>query len=134
MTPRMATDPEEDQPGLLASLGRLIGSTVGLIQTRLELLANDLAFAHSELTRLAIAAGVVVVCLQAGILLGVIFLILAVPESARATVVGIAALVLLAAALGGALWVRRWLRTRSRFFAGTLEELRKDRDKLRGRT
>ena len=81
-----------------------------------------------------IVGATVVVCFQLGALLGVIFLILVVPPSARRLVVGIAALVVCAASIGGALWLRRWLRLRPPFFGATIEEFRKDREKLRGRT
>jgi uncharacterized membrane protein YqjE len=128
----MATDPEEDRPGLLASLGRLIGSAVGLVQTRLELLSNDIAFERSQLLRLVIVGAAAIVFLQAGILMGAIFLVLVVPESARALAVGIAAAVLLGSALGSVLWLRHSLKTRPPFFAATIGELKKDRDRLKG--
>lgn len=125
---------QDDRPmGLLASLGRLISSTVGLIETRLQLLSNDVALARFEITRLAIVAAAVVVCFQAAILMGVIFLVLVVPESARATAVGVAALALFGGAVGGALWLRHWLKNLPPFFAATLGELKKDRESLRGR-
>ncbi len=128
----MAIDTEEDRPGLLASLGRLIGSTVGLVQTRLELLSNDMAIEHSRRMRLVIVGAAAIVFLQAGLLMGAIFLVLVVPESARAMAVGMAALVLLGAAFGCALWVRHWFKTRPPFLAATIGELRKDLEKLRG--
>ena len=130
----MTSEPQEDKdrPGLLASLGRLIGSTLGLLQTRLELLSNDIAFERSQLARLAIGGAAAIVFLQAGVLMAVIFLVLVVPESARAVAVGTAALVLLGSALGCALWLRHWLKTRPPFFAATIGELKKDREKLRG--
>lgn len=124
----------DDRPGLISSLKRTISSTLGLIETRLELLSNDLALAHSDLTKLVVVVASVVLCLQLGILLGVIFLILVVPDSARALVVGIAALLVLGGSLGGALWLRHWLKTRPGFFEATIEEFKKDRERLRGRT
>jgi uncharacterized membrane protein YqjE len=125
----------DDRPlGLVSSLKRLVWSTLELIETRIELLANDFAIAHSDLAKLVIVAGSVVVSFQLGAILGVIFLILVVPESARALVVGIAALVVLAGSIGGALWLRHWLKMRAPFFGATVEEFRKDRDRLRGRT
>ena len=125
----------DDRPlGLLSSIKRLVWSALELIETRVELLSNDFALAHADLTKLVIVVAAVIVCLQLGALLGVIFLILVVPPSARPLVVGIAALVVLAASIGGALWLRRWLRMRPPFFGATIEEFRKDRARLRGRT
>ena len=121
------------RPGLLGSLGRLFSSVIGLVETRLELLSNDIAFERFQLTRIVIVAAAVIVCLQAGILMAVIFLVLVVPDSARTMAVGIAALVLLGGALVGVLSLRHWLKTRPPFLAATLGELKKDRDRLRGR-
>ena len=127
-------DERDDRPGLLSSLGRTLSSTLGLIETRLELLGNDLALAHSDLTKLVIVTASVVLSLQLGILLGVIFLVLVVPESARALVVGICSLLVLAGSVGGVLWLRHWLKTRPGFFEATIGEFKKDRERLRGRT
>ena len=127
-------DERDDRPGLLSSLGRTLSSTLGLIETRIELLGNDLALAQGDLTKLVIVTASVVLSLQLGILLAVIFLILVVPESARALVVGICSLLVIAGSFGGVLWLRHWLRTRPGFFEATIEEFKKDRERLRGRT
>jgi uncharacterized membrane protein YqjE len=127
-------DERDDRPGLLSSLGRTLSSTLGLIETRLELLGNDLALAQGDLTKLVIVTASVVLSLQLGILLGVIFLILVVPESARAFVVGICSILVIAGSFAGVLWLRHWLKTRPGFFEATIEEFKKDRERLRGRT
>jgi uncharacterized membrane protein YqjE len=129
------TRPDHDDrpPGLLSSLGRLVSTALDVVETRLELLSNDLAIANTDLTKLVIVGATVVLCVQLGALLGVIFIILVVPESARALVVGVSALVVFAGSIGGALWLRNWLRKRPPFFEATIGELRKDRDRLRGR-
>jgi uncharacterized membrane protein YqjE len=53
------------------------------------------------------------------------------PEQ-RPLAVGIAALAMLLAAGGGALWLRAWLKSRPPLFATTVAELRKDRERLKG--
>ena len=129
-------EPRDDteRPGIISSLKRTVSSTLGLIETRLELLGNDLALAHADITKLVILVASVVLCLQLGLLLGVIFLVLVVPESARALTVGIAALLVLACSIGGVLYLRRWLGSRTGFFDATIQEFKKDRDKLQGRS
>jgi uncharacterized membrane protein YqjE len=131
----MTIEPETERPaGLLASLGRLIQSVIGLIQTRLELLSTDIEAARFNLVRTAVVTVGVLICFQMAIFLGAIFVVLVVPEESRTTAVGIAALVLLFLALAGALWLRHWFKHRPPFFAATIGELRKDRERLQGKS
>jgi uncharacterized membrane protein YqjE len=117
--------------GLLGSLRQLAASVVGLVEARLELISSDIAEARARVVQLSIVVGVVVVCVQIGVLLLLISLVLAIPEEHRAAVLGIAGGVLLAGALAGALWIRHRLEMRRPFFEATLAEFEKDRDKLR---
>ena len=68
-----------------------------------------------------------------GLIFALLFVVLAVGESNRLAAIGIGALVMLLGAVGGALWMRYWLKHRPPMFATTLAELRKDRDRVRGR-
>jgi uncharacterized membrane protein YqjE len=124
-------EPEEKSLGLLGSLRHLAANVLGLVETRLELISTDIAEARARIVQLSIVVGVVVVCVQVGILLLLISLVLAIPEASRAPVVGIAGLVMIAVALVGALWIRHRLKRRHPFFEATLAEFQKDRDKLR---
>jgi uncharacterized membrane protein YqjE len=124
-------EPEEKPLGLLGSLRHLAANVLGLVETRLELISTDIAEARARIVQLSIVVGVVAVCVQVGILLLLISLVLAIPEASRAPVVGIAGLVMIAVALVGALWIRHRLKRRHPFFEATLAEFQKDREKLR---
>jgi uncharacterized membrane protein YqjE len=76
----------------------------------------------------------IVACLQLALVMGLVFLLLAVSEKHRVAVLGIAALVLLLAAVGGAVGIWLWLKRRSPVFHATIAEFRKDRDWIRGRS
>jgi uncharacterized membrane protein YqjE len=117
--------------GLLGSLRQLAASVVGLVETRLQLISSDIAEARARIVQLSIVVGVVVVCVQVGVLLLLISLVLAIPEGNRAAAVGIAGGVLLAGALVGALWIRHRLSRRRPFFEATLAEFEKDKERLR---
>jgi uncharacterized membrane protein YqjE len=130
----MSADVETPRSGgLIGSLRRLIDNVLGLFETRLELLSTDLSEERFQLIRMAVVALAVLFCFQAGIILAVLFLVLTAAAADRLALIGIAALVLLAMTLAGSILLWRWLRTRPPFFAATIAELKKDRDRL-GRT
>ena len=124
----------ERHGGLFGSLRRLFDTFLALLWTRLELLSTEVAEERLNLARMVLIALGSLLCLQVGVILAILFVILVVGEHDRLAAIGIAALTLLLAALAGALWLRRWLNTRPPLFAATLAELRKDRERLRGRT
>jgi uncharacterized membrane protein YqjE len=132
----MSTEPSKSPPprseGLTGSLRGMIYSLLQVLQTRAEILATEIAEERLNLTRLVVVALGVLFCLQAGLLLGVLFFVLVVGNENRLMAIGIASLALLAAALSGTLWLRWWLKHRPPIFATTMAELRKDRDRLRG--
>lgn len=116
------------------SLRRFGDSLLGLLQTRVEILALEWAEERGRLTRLLLALSAILVCLHLAIVLGLVFALLAVGEEHRVAVIGIAALVLLLGAVGGALGLRAWLKRRRPVFGTTIAELRKDREWIRGRS
>jgi uncharacterized membrane protein YqjE len=117
--------------GLIASLHRLAQTAIHVLVTRFEILSTEIAEERVNLTKLAMVALVVLFCVQAGLILGVLFVVLAVSPENRLMAIGIASLALLAGALGGVLWMRAWLKRRPPMFATTIEELRKDGRRLR---
>lgn len=119
--------------GLGGSLRRLGDSLMGLIETRLDILSLEWAEERASLTRLLLVVLAILVCLQLALVFGLLFLLLIVGEEHRVAVLGIAALALVLAAGGGALWLRSWLKRRSPMFETTIAELRKDREWIRGR-
>ena len=132
----MPTEPSESPPprakGLTGSLRRMLYSVLHILQTRLEILSTEITEERLNLTRVLVVVLVMLVCLQTGLVLGVMFFVLAVGNEHRLAALGIATFVLLAAALTGALWLKSWLKHRPPMFATTMAELRKDRDRLRG--
>ena len=128
----MGSDPQEARhEGLGASIRNLVQSLLGVFQTRLEILSTEVAEERFNLTRTTIVVVAVLFCFQAGAIFAVLFVVLAVGTENRLAAIGIASLALLLAAGGGALWLRHWLKTRPPFFAATIAELRKDRDRLK---
>jgi|SRR5262245_9404374 len=118
--------------GLLGSVRRMFGGVLNVLQTRLEILSTEIGEERFNLTRLALVALGILFCFQCGVLLAVLFVVLAVGSANRLAAIGISSLVLLAAAVGGVLWLRGWLKRRPPMFATTIAELRKDRERLRG--
>jgi uncharacterized membrane protein YqjE len=129
----MATEPQSPRDeNLRASLHRLAQSALTSLSTRLEILSTELGEERLNLTTLALVALMVVFCLQVGLTFAILFLVLVVAPEHRPLAVGIAALAMLLAAGGGALWLRAWLKSRPPLFATTVAELRKDRERLKG--
>lgn len=128
---------EAPEPGRARALGgslRRFGETLlDLLETRVRILSLDWAEERGGLTRLLFVVLGILACLQLAIVLGLVFVLLAVGEEHRVAVLGIAALALFLAAAGGALGLRRWLKRRRPMFATTLDEIRKDREWIRGK-
>jgi uncharacterized membrane protein YqjE len=124
---------EPRRRGWGGSLRRFGASMLGLLETRIGLLSLEWAQERQNLTRLLLAVFTILACLQLAIVTGLVFVLLAVGQENRVAVLGIAALVLLLSAAGVGLWLRGWLKRRPPMFAITLEELRKDREWIRGK-
>jgi len=127
------TGSPRSEGGLFGSIHRLIDNALGLFQNRLDLLSNDLHEARFRLFRMVMLAVVVLFCLQAGIFLGVLFLVLTAAAADRLALIGVIALILLAAAVIGGVWLLIWVKTRRPLFESTVGELKKDRERLRRR-
>lgn len=116
--------------GLFASLRALSSSLVAVVQTRLELLALDLAEEREHLTALLGLALAALFFLGIGVIL-LVFLVIAVFWDTHRLLVtgGFTALFLLTGGGLAALALRR-LRTKPRLFSASLAELAKDRQRL----
>ena len=130
----MNETPEVGRPRILGgTLRRLGDSMLALLETRVQILSLDWAEERGVLTRLLLIIFAIVACLQLALVMGLVCLLLAVGAEQRVAVLGIATLVLLLVAGGGALWLRGWLKRRRPMFATTITELRKDREWIRGK-
>lgn len=128
-------DPErhpEESGGIGSSVRRFFRTALDVVQTRLAIISTEIAEERLRLVRLVLVVVGVLFCLQAGLFLGVLFLVLAVGDANRTQAIGIAALTLLFLATAGALWLRWWLKHRPPMFATTMAELRKDWERLKG--
>jgi len=127
----VADPPPPPDEGLLGSFRLLIRSVIQVIVTRVEIFSTEIAEERFNLTTLALVALMILFCIQAGLILAVLFLVLAVSSEHRLMALGIGAGVLLLGAVGGVLWLRAWLKSRPPMFGATIAELRKDRERLR---
>lgn len=129
--------PDKAEPrkegGLFGSLRRFGQNLFGAVETRLEILSTDIAEARASLIRLVLVGLGVLFCFQVGVFLAVLFLVLLMGGENRMMAIGIASGTLLGLAVMGLIWIVWWLKRRRPFFAGTMAELRKDRDRIRGR-
>src|SRR5436309_8785888 len=127
----MAPDPQPTRDdGMLGSVRRLGRTLLRVLQTRLEILSTEIADERINLTRMALVALTVLFCVQTGLMLAIVFIVLVVSPENRLMAIGITSLALLLGALGGILWMRSWLKHRPPMFAATVGELRKDRQRM----
>lgn len=125
-----ARDSEASRAGLFASLKGLVGTTVALLQNRLQLLGVELAEERLRLLSLVTYGAIALICLSAGLVFLAVFLTVLFWDSHRLLALGIFSAMFLAAG-GVALAVAmRHARAGSNLFAASLAELRKDRDVL----
>jgi uncharacterized membrane protein YqjE len=119
--------------GLLQSLGRLSGTLLGVLHTRLELLRTELQEEVHHTARVAIWAFVAAFAALIALFLGALTVIFVFWDTHRvlASVSMVGVFVLLA--LAAALITRHKLRTKPPMLDATLAELAKDRDELRAR-
>lgn len=118
--------------GLLHSLRRFGSTTLEIVHTRIELFATELDEERARIARALWLAAAGCFCLALGVLLVVLFLVVLFWDSHRLLVLGLLALGFLGAGAAAMLAFRARLSQRPRLFAQTLEELQRDRERLRG--
>lgn len=116
--------------GLFESLKTLVGSLIGIVQTRLELLSTDIAEERAHLTTLLVLGLVALFCLGVGVVLLAVLIAVAFGESHRLAALGALTGFFLIAGTSLAWLARYKARTRPRLFAASLAELSKDRQQL----
>jgi uncharacterized membrane protein YqjE len=112
---------------------RLAATLISVVHTRLEIVSLEYEEEREWLRASVLFTSLALFLVGVGVLLGLAFVVLAVPEAHRATVTGVLALVFLGAGVALALRQRARIRHRPRLFETTLAELGKDRDQLLGR-
>jgi uncharacterized membrane protein YqjE len=113
--------------GLFTSLRRLAATALALAQTRLELLAVEFQEEKIRLASLLAYGAAAVILLAFGVVFLAIFLTVLLWDSNRLLVLGVSSVFLLGGGLICLLIARRYARTPSGLFAGSLAELAKDR-------
>jgi uncharacterized membrane protein YqjE len=116
--------------GLLESLKRLTGTVLAIIQTRLELLANELEEERLRVRQMLFYGSVALFFFALAIMLLTVFIVVVFWDSYRLQVVG--GLTVLFSCAGLLVWnaLHRIARSRPRLFAVSLAELADDIDRL----
>jgi uncharacterized membrane protein YqjE len=117
--------------GLLGSLRRLADSLLGSAHDRLELLALELHEEKYRLIQIFIWISAIVFFVMLAMVFTSIALVVLLWDTARVAVVCSLAGVYIVAAVGTVLGFRRYLKRQPKPFAGTLKELREDRECIR---
>lgn len=126
----MAEQPGPAEGGLFASLKAVSSQMLAILQTRLELLATDVAEERERLGRLFVLALVSLFCLGLGVVLLTLLVVVLFWDTHRiAALTGLVAL-FLAVGIGTGLYARHKLRTQPRLFDATITELARDRREL----
>lgn len=120
-------------PGLLASLRNLAATAVGILQTRLELLATEVEEERLRLLQIAFWAVIAVFFLVLGVLMLTLFVVLLFWDTHRVLVTGLLVFFYLILAAAAGLAVRSKVRAKSKLFSASLAELAKDREQLTSR-
>jgi uncharacterized membrane protein YqjE len=129
-----ASSGASSSPGLLASARGLVSTSAALLGNRLALLGIELSEEGSRLLAILLYGGIAVLCLGAGLIFLAIFITLALWDSNRLLALGMFAALFLGAGTASALVTRHFLRSRARWFAASLDELKRDKSQLTGRS
>jgi uncharacterized membrane protein YqjE len=119
-----------ESPGLLASLRKFSATLIGVLQTRVELLATEVEEEKIRLGRLLLLAAAAAFLVALGVLTLTLFIIVLFWDTHRLLVIGLLAAGYLAAGVVVAFAARRQAAIRSRLFSASLGELAKDRERL----
>ena len=116
--------------GLLASLRQLTSTLIEILYTRLELFAAEIDEERVRIARALWLVAVGVFCLSLGTLLAVLFLVVLFWDTHRLAVLGGLAAGFLLAGITAMLMLKAHLSQRVRMFSQSLEELKRDHDRL----
>jgi len=118
------------RPGLIASLQSMASTLLEMIQTRVEIVANEIEEEREHLESLVFQGLVAFLFFALGVLLFTLFVILLLWEERRLLVIGAFAGIYLLLGIVGILRVRACQRRRPKFLSATLAELQEDRNQL----
>ncbi len=116
--------------GLPASLSRLAATLLDIVRTRVEIVSTEFEEERERLRELVVYGFWALFFISIGIVLVTLFVVVAFWDSYRLHALAAAAALYLLLGLVAVLRLRQSLRQRSRLFATTIAELRKDRTDL----
>jgi len=121
---------QDGAPGVIASLRALAANAIGIAQTRLQLLSNELEEERARTLQLVVLGAVAMFCAAIGLILVTAWIIIALWDQYRLlTVAVLAGLYMLGAALALRA-LKAKAAQRSKLFSASLGELGRDRDLL----
>ena len=116
--------------GLLADVRGVASDAVRIVRTRLELLAIEFQEEKARIVRQVLVASAAIFFGSFGALIAILWLVLALPEEYRQTVLGLVGLAFLVAAGACGWWV--WSRDSDAPFSSTIRSLTRDEAALKG--
>lgn len=127
----MAEESQAAPEGLFESLKTLSVSLVSIVHTRLELLSTDVAEEREQLTSFLVLVLVALGCLGVGVVLLAMLVVVAFWDTHRLLALSGMTGLFLMAGIGLGWFALHRVRTKPRLFEASLNELSKDRQKLR---
>lgn len=113
--------------GLLASLGVLANTLVGMAHTRLELLSIDLEEDRARLISIIGLYVTALFCLMVGLVLFTFFIMMAFWDTHRLLVLGSLSVGFIIASLTALFFAKRKMKSKPKLFSASLLELLKDK-------
>lgn len=120
-------------PGVIASLRALATNLVAIVQTRLELLANELEEERVRTLQMVVLAAVAGFCAAVGLLLVTAWVVVALWDQYRLATLAVLALLYFGVAAVAFWLLRSKAAQRPKIFSASLAELRRDSDVLKSR-
>lgn len=120
----------QESHGLLDSARRLLSTLLGVVTTRIELLANEWQEERLRLAEMLLFALFAIFCFGMGVVLLTMFIVVLFWDEHRLAVLAMLSLLFLVLAGWLTLLLRSRVRQGSRLFSASLAELSKDRESL----
>jgi uncharacterized membrane protein YqjE len=127
-------DAAPESRGLFESLKTLAATLLAMAHTRLRLLSTDLEEERERLFSVVVAGLVALFCLEVGVVLVTVFVVVSFWDGNRLLALGTLAGLFLLAGLLALARILYQLKTKPRLFNATLAELAKDREQLSSRS
>lgn len=122
---------DNSSPGVIGSLRGLVATVVGLAQTRLQLLANELEEQRIRVLQMVVLAAVAMFCGAMAVILITAFIVVALWDLHRLWTLGLLAALYAAGALAVLSVLKRRAAERPKAFSASLAELQRDEKALR---